>query len=52
MAKPRIHVINPNSNTVVTDGLAEGDVVVTSPATLAPGSRVRPRAAAAAAPSS
>lgn len=32
----------------VIDGLAEGDVVVTSPATLAPGSRVRTRAAAAA----
>ena len=35
---------------VVTEGLAEGDSVVTSPATLAPGARMRPGAAPAAAP--
>ena len=35
---------------VVTEGLAEGDSVVTSPATLAPGARMRPGAASAAAP--
>jgi HlyD family secretion protein len=35
---------------VVTEGLAEGDSVVTAPATLAPGARMRSGAASAAAP--
>ena len=34
----------------VTEGLSERDVVVTAPATLAPGARIRATAAAATAP--